>query len=209
MARTGILLVAVLGFKRALEIGPGVLQIAVRPPEVASDLLPPLPDISLAVLAHRKDHVPRNLVERGAHDGVGLLQGFHRRIRSRKRFIRAPIILEEIDSPGRVGSRVLILVLITAFIPGASLRTGGGINAELQAPGVEIIGQPLHVREFFVGLDMARVVPFPLPPIVEADVLVPVLGKLLGNKGIRHPLDSLVIHLPAKRIPRIPSHRRR
>ena len=52
-----------------------------------------------------------------------------------------------------------IVSLLERVAARAGLRARRGIQADLQAPAVHVIGQPLHVRELAVGLD--RVVPAP------------------------------------------------
>src|SRR3954471_19511280 len=98
---------------------PRVGDVARDAPQVAADLLPPLPYVSPAVLTERVHEVAIQPVERRAHDHVGLLQPRQRRLlaRSLDVGVRAPVVLDVIEPPLRPRARVLLFVLIAAREP--------------------------------------------------------------------------------------------
>ena len=113
-------------------------------PHLCADAWTPLPWLVDAVLAEavedgavggleRVAHLAKGGDLHGARDfgiirmlGLGLLHAVLK---------RAQVVLEEVDTPGGVGLRVLRFVAEAAFITRAGLRAGRGVDAELEALG--------------------------------------------------------------------------
>src|SRR6185295_2687960 len=87
----------------------------------------------------------------------------------------APVVLEVIDAPCCVLARILEFVAAAAGSSCASLGAGVGVDTELQALGVDIVGDGLDAvgKRLGVGLDVAILVARNLPAVVDDDVLVP------------------------------------
>ena len=86
----------------------------------------------------------------------------------------APVVLQVVDAPRGVALRVLRLVVRRARPPGAGLRARVGVDAELEALRVDVVGERLHARRepLRVGHDRAVGVAAHLPAVVDHDVLV-------------------------------------
>src|SRR5689334_24036532 len=99
---------------------PRVPDISGCPPKIPTDVRPPLPNIRPPILAKAKHDGTPNLLKRITHL---LVNGLHVLV-----FVdigcAAPIVLEVIDAPRSVRAGILQLMAITAFISGASVRTG-------------------------------------------------------------------------------------
>src|SRR6266478_3464320 len=96
---------------------PGVANVARGPPKVSADIRAPFPNIEAAILAKAVDDRTFRLQQRVTHD---LIDRRHFLI-GIERARAAPVILQIIDSPRRVGARVLFLVTVAAFIAGAGV----------------------------------------------------------------------------------------
>src|SRR5436853_484080 len=107
----------------------------------------------------------------GARDRVTEFRILHFGIEA---FGGAPIDLDVIDAPGRVGLNILLFVLIAAGALFASEAAGVGVEAELQSLGVDVIGKRLHSIWETVGVDHDGAVggAADLPAIVNVDVLI-------------------------------------
>ena len=67
----------------------------------------------------------------------------------------AQVVLEVIDAPVGIHLGVLFFVAERAFVVGAGLGAGRGVDAELEALGVDVVGERFHVRELGVGVEDA------------------------------------------------------
>ena len=74
---------------------------------------------------------------------------------ARDLLVRAPVVLEKVDSPARVGCGVPHFVAPAPLELLAGLRAGRGVDAELQPARVNRIGERAHVREFLVRHHLA------------------------------------------------------
>ena len=91
--------------------------------------------------------------------------------------IRTPVVLYVIHAPLGIPLRVEVFVLPTRLKARARFGAGRGIDAELQALGVDVIAQGLHVRELLIAEDAALRVAAVLPAVVDVDVCPAVLDK--------------------------------
>ena len=114
----------------------------------------PLPDAVPAVLAETVDHGASgfddglmHFLVGGAHHLVlfgGVVGGLLAHVVAEA----AEVVLEVVDAPGGVGVGVLLLVAERAFESGAGFGARGGVDAELEAFGVDVVGEGFHVGEF-------------------------------------------------------------
>src|SRR5688500_7260094 len=82
---------------------PTVHDVAGRAPEVSADAFAPRPHVAHAVLAEAVNDVAVDVIQRAAHEVVGLLEVLA--------LARAPVVLQVIDAP--VGPRARVLFLVT------------------------------------------------------------------------------------------------
>src|SRR5262249_52697259 len=130
---------------------PRIAYIARRAPKIAAHVGSPFPNIMPAILAKAVDDGTAGGLESVTHlliDGGHLFVGIQD---SRA----APVVLQIVDAPGSIASRVLLFMPVAAFITRACIGPGRAINPELQSLAVNVVGQRFHVREFLVGLDIA------------------------------------------------------
>ena len=94
---------------------PRVADVAGRAPEIPTDRRRPRPHVVPAVLTQTEYDWPSRRLQRVAHL---LVDGLHLII-----FIyaprAAPVVLQVVDAPGRICTRVVCFVAIAAFVPGA------------------------------------------------------------------------------------------
>src|SRR5206468_12576471 len=116
----------------ALTAVPAVLDVAGAAPEVAHPLRPePGPGAPpLADAEHDRAAAPS---QGTAHLPVGVAGVLALGV--------APVVLQVVDSPLRVGARVLLLMALAAgpLLAGAGARVG--VEAELEALPVHVVGQ--------------------------------------------------------------------
>ena len=190
------------------HVGPDVRQVAGRAPEVAADIRAPFPHVAHAVLAQAVDNVAIHLVQGLAHDEIGLLQ-LGEAVVLRNSGVRAPVVLQQIDAPFGPGARVDLLVLIAACQPLARSRSRRGVDADLQALAVDVVGEGLHVGELLVRLQHAVRVALPFPAVVDVDELVAVRREAARDHGIRGGPHLRVVDRSAPDVPGVPAERRR
>src|SRR5215472_13433324 len=183
----------------------GVIDVAGGAPEVAAGFIAPCPNIVAAVLAQAVHDGAVGGVQRFAHL---LVHGTHGRVGIEVAGA-TPVVLEVIDAPFSVGFCVLGFVAVAAFITGAGVRTGRGVDAELQSLGGNIVGERLHVGELLVAMNNAFGVAVALPGVVDVEVDVSGIAHTAGDEGIGHFADRLVVNLAREEIPAVPAHRGR
>ena len=121
----------------------------------------------------------------------------------------AEVVFEIVEAPVRIGLGVLRFVTQAACVLGTSLRTGPGVDANLEALGVNVVGQRLHVGEFAIGVDVALSITLTLPGVVNVHVDVPGVFHAGGHHGIGGGADIRIVHLAGKEVPAVPAHGRR
>ena len=128
--------------------------------------LRPRPRLRRAPLAQREDDRPAARAQRLAHLRV--------RVARVLALAAAPVVLEVVDAPRGVALRVLRLVVLRARPPGAGLRPRVGVDPELEALRVDVVGERLHPRREALRVDHDRAVggAAHLPAVVDDDVLV-------------------------------------
>ena len=174
--------------------------------EVGADRGAPLPDRVPAVLAERVDDGTAGGLEGLAHFVVGgdhqahlrgfvvgRLGGHHRGAEA------AEVVLQVVDAPGGVELGVLHLVVERGGEAGAGLGPGRGVDAELEALGVHVVGQRLHVGELRVGVQHAVGVALALPGVVDVDVDVAGVFHAGGDDLVGGVANVLVGDLVAKK----------
>ena len=144
---------------------PARINIAGGAPGVA-DILCPVPGFVVAPFADAEQDRPAGGVQRVAHGGVGA-DGVNV-------FGIAPVVFQIVDAPLGVGECVLVFVATAAGVAGAGGVAGVGVDADLQAFGVDIIGQGFHAggEAFFIDLNLAVFVALAVPAVVDVDVFV-------------------------------------
>src|SRR5580692_1460962 len=100
MSGAGVFLVAGLLKGNARHALPGIADVARHAPEVATDGLPPLPDIAPTVLAQTEHEIAVHVIERRPHEDVRLLQVAEVIVIA---LIGAPVVLDVVESPLRPG----------------------------------------------------------------------------------------------------------
>src|SRR6202040_3052084 len=119
----------VLRLEPAGAVLPGGVDVAGRAPQVA-DVTGPQPRLVGAPLADAED-------DRAAGGAQGVAHGLVRG--ARVLGVRlAPVVFQIVDAPGRVLARVLVFVAAAARPAAAGQPPGVGIDAELQAPGMDV-----------------------------------------------------------------------
>src|SRR5205807_2076295 len=79
--------------------------------------------------------------------------------------VGTPVVLQEIETPIAKLFGVLRLVLVTAAEPTTRQRARGSVNARLEAFGMDIIREGVHVRKISVRQDISLSIPQrPHPP---------------------------------------------
>ena len=182
---------------------------------VAAERGRPLPGRIPAVLAEREDDGAAGGLESFGHLVVGgdheaHLLGFvvgclllHDRFDE-----AAEVVLEVVDAPGGVHLCVLLLVAQRGDVTAAGLGSGAGVDADLEALGVDVVGEGLHVRELGVGVQHAAGVALGLPGVVDVDVDVAGVLHAGGDELVGGVADVLVGDLVGKVVPAIPAHGR-
>src|SRR6185503_7780064 len=149
-AGSGVLLAARLLKTNAGHARPVVADVARHTPEMTTDFPAPLPHLASAVLTNAEHDVARLLAEDVAHQLVRLHAILERRHR-RDLAVTAPVVLQVVEAPARVGSRVLLLVLPGRAESLAGRRTRRRVQTRLEAQRVNVVDEALHVREVRVG----------------------------------------------------------
>src|SRR5581483_9353470 len=116
---------------------PRITNVAGGSPKIAACFCAPLRPVEDAVLAKAVDDWPAGMEQGLSHFGVNRGHGM---------IIvdlagAAPIVLQVIDSPSRVGVGVLLLMLKAAFVAGAGFRSWRRVDAKLQAFAVDVVAQ--------------------------------------------------------------------
>ena len=125
---------------------PLVADIAGGAPQIAAYLRSPLL------------HAAQSVFAKAEHDGsLGAFQSLsHLLIDRLKLFVfvdrtgAAPVVLQVIDAPGRVHLGVLLFIPVAARITAAGAWPRRRIDSDLQALGVHVVGERLHVGELLV-----------------------------------------------------------
>ncbi len=182
---------------------PAVLNVGCCAPQV-SDGACPQPGLGGAPFADAEDDRSARGFECFAHEGVG---GFAVLIWKRI----APVFLQIIDSPGGVLSRILVLVADAARPLGAGHRADVGVDSELQALGMNVVGQCLDAGGELLRVDddVAFGIAAGLPAVIDDDVLISCVLHTVGGHLVgclAH--DLLVQTFAGKFVPAVPPHRR-
>src|ERR1041384_1575247 len=122
-----------------------------------------------------------------------------------------PIDLDVIDSPRGVSLSVLRLVIETTRTFLASHRAGIGINSQLQALRVNVIGEGLDAvrKADWIGDDRPIRIAADLPAVVDVHVLIAGLFHSTRCNSVHNFFDELLAHIAAKLVPTVPPHRGR
>src|SRR5262249_50280537 len=151
----------------AQHAAPVVGDVTGGPPAVA-DRLRPVPRLVLAPLADGEHDRPAGGGQRVPHPGVPLLRG--------AALVVAVVVLQVVHAP--VGGRLRVHLLVVQRA-GHGVRAGpgagAGVDAELQATGVHVVGErldPAGERGRVGGEPAARVPVLGRPAVVDVDVLV-------------------------------------
>src|SRR5260370_890133 len=104
----------------------------------------------------------------------------------------------------------LIVVAAAAGAAGAGFRASIGIDAEVEALGMDVIGEGLDAggESFRVGDDVAGGVAADLPAIVNDDVFVAGVLHAAADEGVGGGLDEILVDVAGEAVPTVPAHRR-
>ena len=216
MAGAGVGFEALLLAEDGVDAVPVGIDVAGGAPEVAAERGRPLPHGVPAVLAEREDDGAAGGLEGFAHFVVGGHHEAHllglvvgRLLLHDRGDEAAEVVFEVVDAPGGVDFGVLLLVAERAVVAGAGFGAGAGVDADLEALGVDVVGEGFHVREFGVGMQFAAGVALAFPGVVDVDVDVAGVFHAGGDELVGGVADVLVGDLADEVVPTIPAHGRR
>jgi len=180
---------------------PVVADVGRRPPELA-DAPGPLPGVIAAPLADAQDDRPAGPAQGVAEAGVfgGGVEVI----------AVAPVDLDVIDPPLGVGHGVDVEEALGGRAAGAGLRPDIGIEAEQQAPGVDVVGQGLHAAGELdrVGDDPSVGAPVDLPAVVDDQVLVSGVAHAGLDHGVGRLADQGLVDVATELVPGVETHGR-
>src|SRR6185369_8630576 len=181
VAGTGVLRETAVGLRLGDHARPLVGDVAGGAPEVP-DRLGPGPRLVLTPFADRVRDGPAGLREGVPHRLVPLLRV--------DALVVAVVVLQVVDTPGGEQVRVLLFVVQRAGKTRgvAGLRAGTGVDAELQAFRVHVVGERLDAagEPRRIGDEVARrVAGRQRPAVVDVDVGVPGVFQAFADEDVR------------------------
>ncbi len=197
--------VVLLAQARVVEVVGDVLADA---PLVHAEIGGPLGDVRPAAMARVIDDGPLRGDQRRGHAAHHALHLGLRRVLVRA----AAVVLQVVDAPRREHRGVLGLVALAAGVARAGARAGAGVDAQLEAVGVRVVGEvPDAVRELGgVGLErlvLARGL-VALPAVVEVHVDVAGVAQAVRHHRVHRLDDHLLVDRLAELVPAAPAHGR-
>ncbi len=188
----------------------GVVDVIRRAPHAGAHRRPPLPRLVQTVLAQAIKNGTPGPLERGSHFPVS---GNHQVPRRRATAGLAhlvleitQVILEKINTPGRVLPRVLLLVAEAPGVAGAGLRSRRGVDPKLQPLGVNVVTECLHIGKALIRMQHALRIAFSLPGVVDIDVDIAGVAHTGTNQRICGSTNIRIGHVAGEMIPTIPPH---
>jgi len=180
---------------------PLVADVTRGAPEVPAHRLAPEPGLGGTPLANAQHYRPARGIERVADQGISCLGVLRGGV--------APVVLQIVNPPGGVLQRVLIFMPQAAGPLGASLTARVRIDSELQSEGMNVLGQSLDPcrEEFDIGHDVAALISFHLPAIVDHNILIAGILHSRLNHGVGHLPDHIFAHVAPELVPAVPPHR--
>jgi len=178
----------------------GVVDVAGGAPEVA-DVGGPFPGLGAAPFADAQDHRASGCVDAVSDALVGVL-----RVGGAG---AAPIVFEVVDAPGRKGAGILELVAPAAGIAAAGERAGARVDAELEAVGMEVIGEGFHAARKLGGIGdevALRVALFERPGVVDDEVVVAGVAHAIFDHGFGGFADDAFVDVAGEGVPAVPAH---
>ena len=95
---------------------------------------------------------------------------------------------------------------VAAFESRAALRSGRGVDSQLQAVLVEIVGEPLHVRKLFIRMKGAVRVARALPAVVDVHIHVAGIAHAGLDQGVGDVADGAIVDRGLEMVPGAESH---
>ena len=181
---------------------PAIRDIASGSPGVTSETSP-LGGIVDTPLAHGEEHGSVGLLEGVGHGGVSDLRDAAVGV--------AVIVLEVVDTPGGVGVDIDLLVTEGTGSASTGLVAGIGVETELEALGVDVVGESLHAGGETLRIfddNVGLWVTVDLPAVVEVEVLVAELEESLLDHGIGGVSGELLGNVAAELVPGVETHLR-
>ena len=180
---------------------PEVDDVAGGPPEVA-DALSPFPGFGASPLADAEHDGASCLLQCLAHHGVGGL--------GVRATVVAEVVFQVIDACASIEQCILVFVAHAPRPSGAGMGTHAGIDAELKAFGVDVVGHVFHAvgEAFGVADDVAVGVAVDLPAVIDDDILVAGVFHARGHECVSGLHQQLFADVAAKAVPAVPSHGR-
>ena len=184
----------------AVEAIPYVTRGA---PEMA-DFRRPQPWLIVSPFTEAEDHGPACRVERIPH-------GFVRLLCVRGTMV-APIIFQVVHAPGSIRAGILEFMPASPGETRTCLRAGTIVDPEFESLRVEIVAQSFHpprkLRRISnqVSHGVSR---HGFPAVVDDDAGISRFLHPARHEDFRHPLNQLLVDVPGKCVPTVPSHRRR
>ena len=182
------------------EGAPLIRDIAGGSPGVTSETSP-LSGIVLAPLAHGEEHGSVGLLEGVGHGGVSDLGVAAVGV--------AVIVLEVVDTPGGVGVDIDLLVTEGTGSASAGLVASIGVDAELEALGVDVVGESLHAGGETLRIfndNVSLLITVNLPAVIEVEVLVAELEESLLDHDIGSISGELLGNVAAEFLPGVETH---
>src|ERR1051326_3407633 len=181
---------------------PAVLDVASRAPEIA--YVPgPQPRFRRAPFADAENNRPSRFQQSVAHDRIRR----SRVLRAR----RAPVVLQIINTPRRILSRVLKFITAASRTLLAGERARVGVDAKLQTFRMNVISERFHARRksLRIGEYVSLRVATDLPTVVDHEVNITGVAHAARDHRIGHLLDELLTDVATKLVPTVPAHWRR
>src|SRR4029079_18088632 len=102
----------------------------------------------------------------------------------------------------------LFFVAEGAFEVGAGLGSGRGVDAELEALGVDVVGECFHVGEFGIGGEDAAGVALAFPSVIDVDVDVASVFHARGDDLVGGVANVFIGDFAGQVVPAVPAHGR-
>ena len=179
---------------------PVIVDIVGGSPGVASETSP-LGGVVDTPLAHGEEHGSVGLLDGVSNSGVSDLGNAAVGV--------AVIVLEVVDTPGGVGVDIDLLVTEGTGSASTGLVAGIGVETELEALGVDVVGESLHAGGETLRIfddNVGLWVTVDLPAVVEVEVLVTELEESLLDHDIGSISGELLGNVAAEFLPGVETH---
>ena len=191
--------VFVIGRLHGQESGADVAR---GPPGVA-DVRGPFPGLAGAPFADAEENGPSGPSQGVAHQGVGAL--------GVDVVGEAPVVFQIIHAPVGIGDGVLVFVAEAARVAGAGEVAGVAVDAQFQAPRVQVVRERLHPGRELHGVFVHEsiLVPLAVPAVIQVQVHVAGVHEAEFHHRVGGGLDQVFVDVGHEAVPGTPAHLRR